>query len=60
MQPGVPGDVYCPNDDCFAAEQREAREFYASMREARERAELARLKAKYEAIAPPPAEGDAT
>lgn len=24
MVPGVPGDVYCPNDECFQADLREA------------------------------------
>jgi len=48
MVPGIPGDVYCPNDDCFKADLSEAIGRVREMRERREMKTLASLKKKYE------------
>lgn len=51
MQPGIPGDVYCPEPECMAEDMLLAFKWVRANREQQERAEYERLKAKYEGIA---------
>ena len=44
----APVEIYCPNDECFKEDLRITQERVKAIWEKRERAELARLKAKYE------------
>lgn len=48
MVPGIPGDIYCPNDSCFKADFRESMRALKEMREREEKKTLASLKKKYE------------
>jgi hypothetical protein len=51
MQPGIPGDVYCPELACMAEDMLQAIAATKEARERREQEEYRRLKAKYEGIA---------
>lgn len=48
MLPGIPGELYCPNPDCMDKDRQRAMRWLRERIEREERAELARLKAKYE------------
>ena len=48
LVPGVPGDVYCPKDECFIADRKDVMKFIIQNKERDERAELVRLKEKYD------------